>query len=89
MQSKRLEVAFAFPASLRAFACAAAEAPTTESFRPARLRCEHLINPQRVDKPRPRLSWIVESSSRNQFQPAYQIAVGSDRDAFARGAGGL
>lgn len=50
----------------------------TNSLSPTFLRCEYLENPLSVDAARPRLSWILESSERNQCQSAYQITVSSD-----------
>jgi alpha-L-rhamnosidase len=41
------------------------------------LRCEYLTDPLGIDTPKPRLSWALESSDRNQVQTAYQI-VASD-----------
>jgi alpha-L-rhamnosidase len=42
---------------------------------PGHLRCEYLVNPLGIDMPRPRLSWLVESSQRAQQQTAYRILV--------------
>lgn len=44
-----------------------------------KLRCEYRVNPLGIDVLKPRLSWIVESSERGQFQSAYQIIVSSTR----------
>lgn len=49
-------------------------------LRPARLRCEALINPLGIDQVQPRLSWIVESDERDQRQTAYQIVVTTGND---------
>jgi hypothetical protein len=40
-------------------------------------RCEYLVNPLGIDTPKPRLSWVVESTRRNERQSAYQILVSS------------
>ena len=45
------------------------------------LRCEYLKNPLGIDMTHPRLSWVLESSKRNQKQTAYRILVaGSKKD---------
>ncbi|MDP8218567.1 MAG: hypothetical protein P9M03_07570, partial [Candidatus Theseobacter exili] len=47
------------------------------------LRCEYLVNPLGIDVTNPRLSWVLESSTRGQEQTAYRIIVASnekDRD---------
>lgn len=41
------------------------------------LRCEDLKNPLGIDVTQPRLSWILESSTRGQKQTAYEIMVAS------------
>ncbi len=50
-----------------------------------KLRCEYLTEPIGVDTPRPRLSWIVESSFRSEEQIAYRIQVASGRDLLLAG----
>jgi hypothetical protein len=40
----------------------ASESAQTSSLKPAKLRCEYLVNPMVIDVVRPRLSWIVETS---------------------------
>jgi alpha-L-rhamnosidase len=43
------------------------------------LRCEYLSDPLGIDTPKPRLSWALDSTERNQIQTAYQVVVtGSD-----------
>lgn len=52
------------------------------SLRPAQLRCEYLDHPLGIDTARPRLSWIVEPSSRSArelTQSAFQILVASEQ----------
>ena len=49
---------------------------------PTRLKCESLPNPRGVDSPRPRLSWISESTRRHQLQAAYQVLVASSRETL-------
>jgi len=41
------------------------------------LRCEYLVDPLGVDVASPRLSWIILSSQRGDFQQAYQVIVSS------------
>lgn len=43
------------------------------------LRCEYRAEPDGVDVPAPRLSWILASDARNQVQTAYQILVAGER----------
>ncbi|MGE5609212.1 MAG: glycoside hydrolase family 78 protein [Bacillota bacterium] len=54
------------------------------SLVPANLRCEYQTNPLAIDTPRPRLSWILASDERAQFQSAYQILVASSEDLLSR-----
>ena len=42
------------------------------------LRCEYRHNPMGIEAEKPGLSWIIESSERNQIQSGYQILVASD-----------
>ena len=44
---------------------------------PSRLRCEATVDPLAIGCPNPCLSWIVESSERNQVQTGYQVLVAS------------
>lgn len=43
--------------------------------KPERLRCEFSDNPLGIDHNRPRLSWVLKSEGRGQYQTAYQILV--------------
>ncbi len=58
-------------------------------LRPTYLRCENLVGPLGMDVRSPRLSWIVESSTRGQRQSAYRILVAGDREALAQNRGDL
>ncbi|MEM2945060.1 MAG: family 78 glycoside hydrolase catalytic domain [Thermoproteota archaeon] len=49
------------------------------SLRIGKLRCEYRVNPVGIDTAKPRLSWVVESPERGQYQTAYQIIVSSTR----------
>jgi alpha-L-rhamnosidase len=50
---------------------------------------EHLVEPVGVDVALPRFSWELASSTRGAMQGAYQIVVGTSREAVARGEGDL
>jgi alpha-L-rhamnosidase len=51
------------------------------------LRCEYLTAPLGIDTPKPRLSWVLDSSDRNQAQTAYQILVTSSDGAMVWDSG--
>lgn len=51
--------------------CASAMA----ALKPVGLTCEYQTNPLGIDAARPRLSWLLTSSERNQRQSAYEILV--------------
>jgi alpha-L-rhamnosidase len=53
------------------------------------LRCEYRANPQGIDSTRPRLSWILNSSERDQRQTAYQVLVSSSLSKLRAGQGDL
>ncbi|AWM35132.1 alpha-L-rhamnosidase [Hymenobacter nivis] len=55
---------------------------------PTDLRCEYLTNPLGLDAPRPRLTWRLADGRRGAAQTAYQLTVGPDSGAVARGGGG-
>jgi alpha-L-rhamnosidase len=62
------------------------------AVRPNQLRCEYRADPLGIDIRKPRLSWILESTSRNdrgQMQTAYRIAVASTAQKLASGAADL
>lgn len=54
-----------------------------------RLRCEHRTNPEGIDVPRPRLSWVIESDEPGERQTAYRVLVASSRDRLDRDEGDL
>ncbi|QNN24694.1 family 78 glycoside hydrolase catalytic domain [Planctomycetales bacterium ZRK34] len=64
-------------------------ATTAQGLEPARLRCEHLTDPQGVDVATPRLSWIVTSAARDQKQAAYHVLVASTAERLAQNQGDL
>ncbi len=51
------------------------------------LRCEYLKNPEGIDVLNPRLSWSINSDSRNVVQVAYQIIVSSSPEKLAANEG--
>ncbi|MGA0558187.1 family 78 glycoside hydrolase catalytic domain [Larkinella sp. VNQ87] len=53
------------------------------------LRTENLTNPEGLDKPSPRLSWILTSNQRNLQQAKYQILVASSLDKLSQNQGDL
>lgn len=52
--------------------------------RVAGMTCEHLINPIGIDADHPRLSWLMQDSSRGAAQTAYRIIVGKDSLAVTK-----
>lgn len=53
------------------------------------LRCEYLRDPLGVEDPSPRLSWVVSSTRRSEFQSAYQVLVASSPERLAHDDGDL
>ncbi|MBE7169045.1 MAG: family 78 glycoside hydrolase catalytic domain [Williamsia sp.] len=53
----------------------------------AGMQCEHLVSPLGIDADHPRLSWLMEDSSRGAAQTAYRIVVGKDSLAVSKLAG--
>ncbi len=60
-----------------------------EGFGPAELRCEYVREPLGLDRPNPRLFWIVRATGRGKAQSAYQILVSSDAKLLGRDEGDL
>lgn len=56
---------------------------------PHRLRCEYLVNPLGIDEAQPRLSWGLESGTRDEKQSAYQIIVATSPKLLASDQGDL
>lgn len=59
-------------------------------LRPTRLKCEYLTDPLGVDVARPRLSWVLETTTpgkRSQKQTAYQILVSQNLANLTEGKG--
>ncbi len=55
----------------------------------SKLRCEYLVDPVGIDEVQPRLSWVVSSAERGQWQTAWQVLVASTPEALAAGEGDL
>jgi alpha-L-rhamnosidase len=53
------------------------------------LQCESLIDPEGIDVPKPRLSWLLQSDSRAQFQKAVQVLVASRAELLTADRGDL
>jgi hypothetical protein len=53
------------------------------------LRCEYQKDPLGIDSARPRLSWIMNSDRRGDFQSAYQVLVAGTPEELSRGQGDL
>ncbi len=56
-----------------------------QSLRVKGLTCEYRDNPLGTDVTQPRLSWQLASGQRNVVQTAYEIRVGTDPAALAKG----
>jgi alpha-L-rhamnosidase len=59
------------------------------AVRVTRLRCEALREPQGIDVPMPRLSWVLESEGRGQRQTACQVLVATDPSRLREGEADL
>ncbi|MDA2926396.1 family 78 glycoside hydrolase catalytic domain, partial [Acidobacteria bacterium AH-259-G07] len=57
--------------------------------RPMRLKCEYVVDPLGVGAVKPRFSWILESSRRDQMQAAYQVLVASSEEKLKQNIGDL
>ncbi len=49
------------------------------------LTCEYLVNPLGIETQRPRLSWMLRSNCRGQFQRAYEIQASHSHEALHSG----
>ncbi len=57
-------------------------AEATPAFQPAHLTCEYIENPLGIDVIKPRLSWNINSTERNQIQTAFEIIVSDNEKAI-------
>ena len=53
------------------------------------LRCEYRDNPLGIDVAKPRLSWVIESGHRGEWQTAYQVLVASSEKLLKKDVGEL
>jgi alpha-L-rhamnosidase len=53
------------------------------------IQCEYRTNPQGIDNPHPRLTWIILSKRRGDIQTAYRILVASQKGMLAANEGDL
>src|SRR5688500_12883142 len=53
------------------------------------LRCENLNNPLGIEAAQPRLSWQLQSTSRNILQTSYRILVADDAAKLAADNGNM
>jgi len=74
---------------LTAFFLALASLPALAGLTPSQLQCEYLDNPQGIDNPQPRLSWILDSKQRAEKQIAYQILAASSEALLKADTGDL
>jgi len=56
---------------------------------PSNLKCEYLVDPLGIDILAPRLSWNLDSFSRNESQTAYQILVAQSFSELEENTGSL
>lgn len=49
------------------------------------LKCEHMVQPLGIDQPSPRLSWRMDDQRQGALQSAYQLMLGTDSAALAKG----
>ncbi len=71
------------------FAALRAATPSTPTALVDNLRCEYWASPLGMDRPNPRLSWILESAKRGESQTAYQILAASSAVSLAQDKGDL
>jgi alpha-L-rhamnosidase len=60
-----------------------------KSIEPSGLKCEYSVNPDCIENKNPRLSWMLNSVTRNQYQSAYRILVSSSKDNLDKNNGDL
>ncbi len=76
---------------LLSFAAVILTAPSAfAALFPVQLRCEYLANPQGIDTPKPRFSWVLEArptTERDQVQTAYRVLVASSAAKLAANQG--
>ncbi len=60
-----------------------------KGIQPSELKCEYSVNPLCIESTNPRLSWILKSEDRNQYQSAYRILVSSTKANIEKNIGDL
>lgn len=58
---------------------------TLAQLRTSHLMVEHRTDPRGIDVVMPRFSWQLESGRRNILQAAYEVRVGTDKNALVKG----
>ncbi len=58
-------------------------------LQPDRLTCEYQMNPLGIAEQKPRLTWTLTSSERNQRQSAYEVVVSDNLSAIRQGKGNV
>jgi len=58
-------------------------------IKPVQLKCEYAVNPLGIDTAKPRFSWLLESTRRDQKQAAYQILVAGSEEKLKQNIGDL
>ncbi len=71
------------------FSATLAGASNAATLQPSRLQCELRANPESIDTPRPRLSWVVTSAVRGDRQTAYRVLVASRKGLLNGNRGDL
>jgi alpha-L-rhamnosidase len=56
---------------------------------PNQLTCEYITNPLGIDVAKPRFSWTFITTTRNQFQSAYELLVSDNLAAIQQGKGNI
>ena len=60
-----------------------------KGIEPVELKCEYSVDPLCIENANPRLSWILSSDIRNQYQSAYRILVSDSKDNIDKNIGNL
>jgi alpha-L-rhamnosidase len=77
------------PTIVAILTCLVSLGSSAGALKPARLRCEYRQDPLGIDEAQPRLSWILESSRRDQTQTAFRILVASTERQLREETGDL
>lgn len=85
----RTTIAHALLGLLAAMAVFATPVMAADQLAAVHLRCEYLEKPLGLETTKPRLSWIITSDQRGQWQTAYQVLVASSQPLLAQDQGDL